>query len=179
MRILEVALGAGIESGGPGRSIAGLTKALAETEGCEVYIFVHNASRISEVDYGSAKVLSGSWSGSIWYRAREFEEILDCIEPDVVHMHGLWHPILHWNCLACRKRKIPYVISPRGSLDAWSLKQKRLKKKVALFTYQLRDLNNAIALHVTAEMEAAHCRNAGYRGKFIQNPFSHRASILL
>lgn len=47
---------------------------------------------------------------------------------DVVHLHGLWDPIvLRAGRLALRAGK-PYVISPRGMLSPWALKRRRIEK---------------------------------------------------
>lgn len=47
---------------------------------------------------------------------------------DVVHLHGLWDPIvLRAGRLALRAGK-PYVITPHGMLNPWSLKRRRIEK---------------------------------------------------
>jgi glycosyltransferase involved in cell wall biosynthesis len=167
MRILQVAMGAGADSGGPARSIMGLTSSLANVPGCEVAIFIHKPIDVKESNYHPAQVFLGDWTGNRFYSLRQFEQILEKFKPDIVHFHDLWNPSAHMDIVACRKRGIPYVIAPRGSLDAWSLRQKWFKKKLGLLLYQRKDLNRAIALHVTAQMEADHCRRMGYKGDFI------------
>lgn len=170
MRILQVSLGLGDSSGGPVRSITGLTKALSYVDGCEVCYFVHNPSGIERFDLGRARVCVGHWNDIGNDRSGDFERVLDETNPDIVHFHGLWHLTLHNDQRQCRARGIPYIIAPRGSLDAWSLRQKKLKKKLALWLFQMRDLKLSAALHVTADMEARHCVKAGYRGRFIISP---------
>lgn len=49
-----------------------------------------------------------------------------------VHVHGVWEPILKSAASIARRRGIPYCVQPHGMLDVWSLKQKRLKKQLAL-----------------------------------------------
>lgn len=170
MKILEVSLGLGASSGGPVRSITGLTLALSRIEGCGVSYFVHDPTRVDEFDLGQTHIYRGTWRNVGNDNSGEFERVLDAVRPDVVHFHGIWHLTLHHDQASCRKRGIPYLIAPRGSLDAWSMRQKWLKKKVAMMVFQKRDLDRAAALHVTAEMEATHCRNVGYKGKFILSP---------
>ena len=170
MKILEVSLGLGASSGGPVRSITGLSRALSEVDGCDVSYFIHNPAGVERFDFANAKVFKGCWNDIGNDRSGDFERVLDEVKPDVVHFHGVWHLTLHADQVACRKRGIPYLIAPRGPLDAWSMSQKAWKKKFALLMFQMKDLNDAIALHVTAEMEAKHCTAIGYKGKFIVSP---------
>ena len=170
LKILEVSLGLGSGSGGPVRSITGLTRSLSRIEGCETYYFVHNPAGLERFDLDRARVFRGGWNNVGNDKSGDFEQVLDEVQPDIVHFHGIWHLTLHADQVACKSRRIPYVISPRGSLDAWSMRQKAWKKKLALVLFQMKDMNDAVALHVTAEMEAAHCRAIGYKGKFIVSP---------
>ena len=91
-------------------------------------------------------------------------------EFDLVHIHGIWSWKLHRVAVMCRKAGVPYVIAPRGMLEPWSLKQKGLKKRIARFLYQDRDLRLAAALHATAESEAEQFRKLGFRNKIIVSP---------
>ena len=170
MKVMQVTLGLWAGAGGPSRSIAGLTRGLSLLPDMEVCLFDHFLGPSSGNDLGRAKWIKGVWQGNVFDSVRQFQKALDEEKPDIVHFHGIWHPIIHFDCCACRRLGIPYVIAPRGSLDAWSLKQKWLKKKIALWLYQMRDLRHAAALHVTADMEADYCRAMGYRGKFIISP---------
>jgi hypothetical protein len=52
----------------------------------------------------------------------------------------------------------------------WSLKQKWLKKKIALWTYQGYDLRHAVAIHTTADDETRQVRRLGFRQTVIQFP---------
>lgn len=170
MKILQVSLGVKASAGGPVRSITGLTAALSTVAGCEVHFFVHNPNGIDRFDLANTVIIKGHRRDGHLDRSGDFERTLDTLHPDIVHFHGLWNVTLYRDQMACRKRTIPYILAPRGSLDAWSLKQKWLKKKLALMLFQRRAINCAAALHVTASMEAEHCRRMGYRGDFIISP---------
>ena len=89
---------------------------------------------------------------------------------DLVHIHGIWDPRLHNVAKMCRAAKVPYIIAPRGMLEPWSLKQKWLKKRIARFLYQDKDLKCAAALHATAESEAEQFRKLGFRNPVIISP---------
>lgn len=69
---------------------------------------------------------------------------------DVLHLHGVWDPILPAAAAAARAIGRPYVVMPHGMLDAWSLRQSRLKwlkKKLALTLIYKGMLNRAAFLH--------------------------------
>ena len=66
---------------------------------------------------------------------------------DIVHLHGIWAPIMAASAGAARRRRIPYLVAPHGMLDPWSLSQKRLKKLMALALGWRKILNRAAAIH--------------------------------
>ena len=72
---------------------------------------------------------------------------------DVVHIHGVWMPILHKVVLWAKKSGIPIVWSPHGMLRRRALMMKWWKKLIALALYQWRDLRMASVLHVCSEVE--------------------------
>ncbi len=75
-------------------------------------------------------------------------QVLEDIE--VLHLHGVWDPILSCVAAAARHRGIPYVVAPQGMLDPWSLRQKAIKKQLALMLHYRRMLEKAAfvqALH--------------------------------
>jgi glycosyltransferase involved in cell wall biosynthesis len=77
---------------------------------------------------------------------------------DVVHLHGVWDPILSRIAATARRRDIPYVVAPQGMLDPWSLRQKALKKRLALRLHYRRMLEAAACVHVLHEDEAKFAR---------------------
>ncbi|MCD6400840.1 MAG: glycosyltransferase, partial [Anaerolineales bacterium] len=76
---------------------------------------------------------------------------------DIVHIQGTFtYPTLVAARLAWLAGK-PFIISPRGGWDPWSLRQKWFKKKVYLELLEMRWINRASAIHYTtvAERELA------------------------
>lgn len=73
--------------------------------------------------------------------------------PDIVHLHCIWNLYVHRMAVWCRKKNIPYVLSPHGALTPWALKFKWWKKIPAMLLYQYNDLKKAKAFHVTAAAE--------------------------
>lgn len=93
--------------------------------------------------------------------ALDFREVIKCLDGDVFHLHNLWSPSLHWTASMCRKKNIPYIISPRGTLEPWPLSQKWLKKRLSWLLYQKKDLMNASCIHATSKEEAKNIRSLG------------------
>ncbi|MGH7006708.1 MAG: glycosyltransferase, partial [Alphaproteobacteria bacterium] len=75
----------------------------------------------------------------------EGSRLLRSLLPDAsfVHIHGVWEPILKQAALTARRNRVPYCVQPHGMLDAWSMKQKRLKKTLALHLGYRTMLNGA------------------------------------
>jgi glycosyltransferase involved in cell wall biosynthesis len=82
---------------------------------------------------------------------------------DVLHLHGVWEPVLVGAAGAARALGIPYVVTPHGMLDPWSLAQKKWKKRLALALGYRRMLDGAAFLHVLNADERALMQPLGLR----------------
>jgi glycosyltransferase involved in cell wall biosynthesis len=78
---------------------------------------------------------------------------------DILHDNGMWLAHNHRLAELAAARGIPRVVSTRGMLEPWALNHKRLRKRVAWWFYQRRDLQRASCHHTTAEAEAANVRH--------------------
>ena len=88
---------------------------------------------------------------------------IDSHNYDIIHHNGLWVKLLYDTLKLSEYRKIPFVISPRGMLDHWSLrKNKKVKKFIAWWAYQKNLLNKVDAFHATSEMEVKSIRKLGF-----------------
>jgi len=90
--------------------------------------------------------------------------------PDLVHVHSLWAPVSHAGVSFARRHKIPYVISAHGMLAPWAMKHKWLKKRIAWWLYQKRDLQGAALFHVTAPCEVEWLRGLGLKQPYVLAP---------
>ena len=157
MKILHVISGISRSSGGPSRSSQGLVAAECRA-GVDAWIYPFDGAE--------------PWiEGVRKYKLKGVElSAADLTQFAIVHIHGIWSPRLHNVAKMCRAAKIPYIIAPRGMLEPWSLKQKWLKKRIARFLYQDKDLKCAAALHATAESEADQFRKLGFRNPVVISP---------
>lgn len=72
---------------------------------------------------------------------------------DLVHVHLLWAFPGIVAARAAERAGVPYVVSPHGCLDPWSLEQFRLLKKAFFVAFEDRTLGRAALVHYTAEAE--------------------------
>lgn len=90
--------------------------------------------------------------------------VLDALlaaDHDVLHLHGIWQflsrDVLRWKLATGR----PVMISPRGMLDSWALRNSAWKKKLAGALFENRNLREADCLHALNASEAASMRAYG------------------
>ncbi len=82
---------------------------------------------------------------------------------DILHVNGIWSPICHVGCRIARKLEKPLVITPHGMLADWALMQKWLKKIIAWYVYQRKDLVSARVIRGTAMSEVEQFRRIGLK----------------
>jgi len=82
-------------------------------------------------------------------------------EVDLVHSHGLWmYPGWEARRLA-QYRRVPCVVSPHGMLEPWALQRSRVRKTIAAWLFENRNLRSARCIHALCEAEAQHVRLLG------------------
>jgi len=82
---------------------------------------------------------------------------------DVVHHNGLWSIFGKKTLDFFHSKKVVTVLSTHGMLEPWSLKQKHIKKSLALFLYQRKILQDVTILHATSLQECANIRSLGIK----------------
>jgi len=156
--------------GGPSRTVVALTEALAGRAGVRVGLL----SQGREGEVTLAPAAAGVARRLVVGRSRlalalglplrgALGRFTAAERPDLVHSHGVWHPVNHWTTVAARRWGVPLVIQPRGMLEPWALGRKAGKKRLALALFQGADLAAATALVATADMEYDNLRRLGLR----------------
>jgi glycosyltransferase involved in cell wall biosynthesis len=156
MKVLHNISGLNIYSGGPSLSVYLLVKELrAKGIDAEILSFGTkdlNDKMISTDDF--IKTIEPPGSLKLGY-SNSFARFLKMnTDYDIYHGHGLWQMPVHQMSSVARQINKPYIISPRGMLEPWSLEQSKLKKKLALWFYQYKDIASANCIHATSKMEA-------------------------
>ena len=159
MRVLHVISDIKASAGGVTSAVIGLATAQRRA-GLEVTIL---STWVGELDQPNVDALQaagirvravGPATGR-FTRHPDLRRITDeaVAEADIVHIAALWEEIQHQAAIAARRRKVPYIISPHGMLDPWSLARNRWIKRLYLIWRLRKDLNRAAALHFTCEVE--------------------------
>lgn len=77
---------------------------------------------------------------------------------DILHLHTLWSPLVAVAAHTARRLRVPYVLSPHGMLDPWSMAQKSLKKRLYWQLIEGRLLRGAQSLVFTSQAERDRAR---------------------
>lgn len=85
----------------------------------------------------------------------------------LVHVHGLWTPILHRVSCWAHQQSMPVVWSTHGMTAPWALKHKWWKKFLPWYLYQRRDLTRARLIHCTSDFEVEWNRRLGFNRVFL------------
>lgn len=160
MKILTFLTNIDQSKGGPSRSVPMFVKGLAEI-GVDITLMVLKTDdmNLHALDGTSAKVHFLPLS----YKKKELESYVKEEGFDVIHGQCIWEPLFHQMRVIATKNNIPFILTPRGTLEPWSLQQKKWKKKIARWLYQDNDLRRCACIYATAEMEAKHIRELGFK----------------
>ena len=163
MRVLHVIPAVAPRYGGPSQAIFGMCRAL-RARGVETLVATTDADGGSclEVELGTPVVYHDL--PTIFFH-RQWSEALKVSRPmalwldgnvssfDVLHIHAVFSHSCLAGARACRRHSVPYVVRPLGSLDPWSLKQKRARKQLCWYLGARAMMHNAAAVHYTAAEE--------------------------
>lgn len=150
--------------GGPSRSVPQLCESLAKND-CDVTLLSIKSNTLNIPAIATkvkTKLFDYLFPRKLSYSPQLIKE-LERFQCDIFHGHGLWQLPVHTMASLSRKRKIPYLITPRGMLEPWALQQSKFIKRVFLELFQYKDLAHATCIHATAKMEAENIRKLGFK----------------
>jgi len=159
MRQLHIVQSISEDFGGLGLAALRYAQSLA-LNGAEVFLYVSDRSKCElEVnpDFGAIKVLGSG--GGVLSQAIVLKRILGEQNFDIIHIHGVWTPILAIAGNLAFANNIPLVVSPHGCLEPWALRHRGWKKKIALSIYQRRIFSKAAMIVATARQEFDNIRS--------------------
>jgi glycosyltransferase involved in cell wall biosynthesis len=163
VRVLHVAPYATPPYGGPGVAIRSMAQVLS-CRGAEVTVATTNAAGYQDLSLkdGEICVEDGVKFRYFnrqfprgWFRAPGMARWLQdhAGDYDLLHLHVPFTAPFRAGASAARAAGCPYVATPHGVLDPWSLSQKAWKKKPYLRILERGILAGAATLHVTAALE--------------------------
>jgi glycosyltransferase involved in cell wall biosynthesis len=82
---------------------------------------------------------------ALWKTARNF---------DLIHIHAWWNTVSVLSCLVAVMRGTKVVLSPRGTLSAYSFSNKNINSKKLIHELLGKALLKRCAIHATSEREA-------------------------
>jgi len=169
MRVCHVIDSMHRKMGGPSFSVAELTEGLSG-QGVATSLFTIDYKFLGELLVPEG-VDMHCFSGN--FLTKKLAGIQPCLQSSLqkvtekdcqlVHNHGLWLFSNLYARQAAVKNKLPLVISPRGMLEAWSMKRSQFKKKLVWSLWERENLKHAAAFHATSEQEADSIRQLGFK----------------
>lgn len=155
-------------SGGPPRTVAAISQVGMGHWRAELFttnylassddkLLIHQfAGHVNLLPASAHSMLGGLWQA---VNGNFKAQLLQGIEPEIVHIHGLWHPLLAAFASTARRHGIPYIVATHGMLDPWCRKVKPIRKALALRSYQGAILAAATAVHTSSQREAENLRD--------------------
>ncbi|MCX5720878.1 MAG: glycosyltransferase [Nitrospirae bacterium] len=164
MRVIHVVPAITEEASGPSYSVPRL---------CESLIAAGEDVRLATVGWTRISAKPGylmSFHLWWWFRrlvvspqmCRWLKEEVASGKIDIVHSHSLWTMPSIYPGRACRCGRSRLVVSPRGMLSPWALRQNALQKRVFWRLWQAPALRHAACFHATSESEYEDIRRVGF-----------------
>lgn len=177
MKILHIVCGLAPDVGGPGIIAASLASAQARL-GHDVILF-GNYDRAQE---SSVKNTFSQFPGSELVRivntgnSGVFEHLVPfrgwkllyplIDKSSVIHLHGMWDPLLHLAYLLARRHNARYVMMPHSMLHPWEMQRYWFFKRVWI-AFEIRTmLTNATFVHAGTNSEVDFIRHISPNAKF-------------
>ena len=150
-------------AGGLFYSVRSLSKALV-VEGCNPIVFSPR-DQYSEEDVGVWFPLHvymfpafGPLQSSLAMRRRVMS-----MHADLVHVHGIWLDSQWAAMIRQKKEGSPSIVSPRGMLDSWAVRNSSWKKRLVEKLFAREALEHATCIHALCRSEAESIRAYGLK----------------
>lgn len=160
MKIAQVIASLSSRQGGPSRSSVGLARGLANA-GHQVELLSAGTRPRSESKENLATHVFARRAPRVFSRCPGLYRHLSQNSYEVLQHHGLWLRTLHYTHQQAKQQGIPFVISPRGMMSAWSWRHHQYRKKLARQFVHPGALTAAHGWHATSSKEADDIRRLG------------------
>ncbi len=159
LRVLHVIPSVAERYGGPSQAVVEMCCALRGA-GVETVLATTDADGPGRLDVSLGRLTVHKGLPTIFF-PRQWSEAFKYSGPlatwldrhvaqfDVVHVHAVFTHSSVAAASACRRRGVPYVVRPLGTLDPWSMRQKPLRKRLFWYLGVRSTLRSAAAIHYT------------------------------
>ncbi len=89
-------------------------------------------------------------------KLKEFQNVIQYY--DVVHIHGVFNAFSKIACQMALKAGVPFILTPHGMLDRWSLQKSRGIKWLHHLLFESKLVRNAARVHLTTVSEKLNSR---------------------
>jgi poly(glycerol-phosphate) alpha-glucosyltransferase len=167
MKILHLISGLSPRAGGIFYASQGLIKGSAELGARSLAVGLEDPAFNATVKMTWEPIPVTGFKPSIFLRPFGFALGLSAhvanVDPDIVHLHGVWmYPSIVASKWRARSHG-PLVITPHGMLDPWALKNSALIKRFAYWLYESGNLHSASCLHALCQQEYEDIRGLGLK----------------
>ena len=167
MRVLQIVPSVSLVYGGPSQMVLGLSKALA-TEGVEVTLITTNSNGDTDqppLDVPIAKPIQQDGYEIIYFPCSPFRRykfslgLLQWLRKNadryaLAHIHALFSPVSTAAATIARRKNLPYILRPLGTLDPADLRKKKQLKQIYGLLLEKPNLAGAARVHFTSLEEA-------------------------
>lgn len=156
MKIIHIVPFIGEEASGPAYCVPALCEAL-QNNGCEIVLFTLEPLPMLFFNYSVKGFKRRKFPHPTFGRSPEmFRSLLkESINVDLIHNHSLWMAPNIYAGLLSRKKNIPLINTPHGTLTDYSLKRSVWKKNISMLLGQKKALEITECFHATANLEVA------------------------
>lgn len=159
MKVLQYLPSIDRSSGGVGSYIQILAGELGKL--VDLHIVTHSSKNMYEMANSRVHCIS-EWI-NIRKMKRQWEALLDELNPDVIHINCCWIPCSAFIQKWAQAKGYKVVLSPHGMLEPWIMQRHYWTKKLpALLLYQKAAVKRVDFLHATAESEKDNLLKLGW-----------------
>lgn len=164
MRVAVILADVGTSAGGLYYSVRALSAGIAVMPNVNLEVFAVGAASEAVLEHWhpvAPKTFQLRGPKSYSY-APDLLAALIAFKPDVIHLHGIWQYtsyVARKAAVACGSR---LVLSPRGMMDVWAMRNSRWKKKLMFLLQEKKVLNRVDCFHALNQSEADSIRELGY-----------------
>jgi glycosyltransferase involved in cell wall biosynthesis len=169
LRVLQVIPSVSPRDGGPSRAVGIIERALSGA-GVDVTTLTtdhdlerRHGSSPPAADNGARRLYARMWLEPYKVAPGLLPRLMQAVERhDVVHIHALFSFASTAAAWVARRRRVPYVVRPLGSLSGYGMQTRRRGlKRLSMALIENRMLRDAAAVHFTSRAESADAEALG------------------